>query len=115
MTAHRRVSRIGMSVRTLSATAMALGYLCAPASKAHSHPARELLTSGQGSVAVTELHRGKSEGNDDHGAADFVPVPTAAPEIDPASAISGLTLLLGGLTVLRARRSMRPNEDAGIR
>ena len=29
---------------------------------------------------------------------------TAAPEIDPASAISGLTLLLGGLAVVRGRR-----------
>ena len=28
----------------------------------------------------------------------------AAPEIDPASAASGLTLLLGGLAVLRGRR-----------
>jgi len=27
----------------------------------------------------------------------------AAPEIDPSSAVSGLTLLLGGLTVLRGR------------
>jgi hypothetical protein len=32
---------------------------------------------------------------------------TAAPEIDPSSAMSGLTLLLGGLTVWRARRSRR--------
>jgi LPXTG-motif cell wall-anchored protein len=30
--------------------------------------------------------------------------PTAAPEIDPASAISGLMLLSGGLVVLRGRR-----------
>jgi hypothetical protein len=29
---------------------------------------------------------------------------TSAPEIDPASAISGLTLLLGGLAVVRGRR-----------
>ena len=28
-----------------------------------------------------------------------------APEIDPASAISGVTLLLGGLAVLRGRRA----------
>lgn len=32
------------------------------------------------------------------------PTPTMAPEIDPASAMGGLTLLLGGLTVLRGRR-----------
>jgi hypothetical protein len=28
-----------------------------------------------------------------------------APEIDPASAVAALTLLLGGVTVLRARKS----------
>jgi hypothetical protein len=31
----------------------------------------------------------------------------SAPEIDPASAASGLTLLLGGVLVLRARRKLR--------
>lgn len=30
-----------------------------------------------------------------------------APEIDPSSAISGLTLLLGGLTVLRGGRTRK--------
>jgi len=30
--------------------------------------------------------------------------PVQAPEIDPASAMTGLTLLAGGLTVLRGRR-----------
>jgi hypothetical protein len=33
--------------------------------------------------------------------------PYAAPEIDPASAGSALTLLLGGLAVLRSRRNAR--------
>jgi hypothetical protein len=33
--------------------------------------------------------------------------PNAAPEIDPASAASGLTLLLGVLAVLRGRRKMQ--------
>jgi hypothetical protein len=33
-----------------------------------------------------------------------------APEIDPASALAGLTLLAGGLTVLRGRRG-RKSED----
>jgi hypothetical protein len=33
------------------------------------------------------------------------PVPVGAPEIDAASAISGVTLLLGGLAVLRGRRT----------
>ena len=31
--------------------------------------------------------------------------PVGAPEIDPASAVSGVTLLLGGLAVLRGRRT----------
>lgn len=30
--------------------------------------------------------------------------PAAAPEIDPASALAGLTLLIGGLAVIRGRR-----------
>ena len=30
---------------------------------------------------------------------------TSAPEIDPAGALSGLTLLLGGLAVVRGRRA----------
>jgi len=36
-----------------------------------------------------------------------VPVPVRAPEIDPASAASGLTLLLGGIAVIRGRRVNR--------
>lgn len=35
------------------------------------------------------------------------PATTAAPEIDPASAASGLALLVGGLVVLRGRRPQR--------
>ena len=31
--------------------------------------------------------------------------PTAAPEIDPASALSAFTLLAGGLAVIRGRRA----------
>jgi len=33
--------------------------------------------------------------------------PAKAPEIDPASAMAGLTLLAGGLAVLRGRRSKK--------
>jgi hypothetical protein len=33
------------------------------------------------------------------------PDPVKAPEIDPSSAMAGLTLMLGGLAVLRGRRS----------
>lgn len=32
------------------------------------------------------------------------PAPVKAPEIDPASAMAGLTMLAGGLAVLRGRR-----------
>jgi hypothetical protein len=32
------------------------------------------------------------------------PTPVAAPEIDPASAVAGLTLMAGGLAVLAGRR-----------
>jgi hypothetical protein len=39
-------------------------------------------------------------------------VARAAPEIDPASAVSGLTLLLGGLVVLRGRRTARLDSAA---
>jgi hypothetical protein len=39
---------------------------------------------------------------------------TAAPEIDPASTMSGLTLLLGGLAIMRGRfRRMSPNSAHG--
>jgi hypothetical protein len=34
----------------------------------------------------------------------FAAAPASAPEIDPAGALSGLTLLLGGLAVVRGRR-----------
>ena len=33
--------------------------------------------------------------------------PLAAPEIDPGSALSGMTLLLGGLAVVRGRRTQK--------
>jgi hypothetical protein len=41
---------------------------------------------------------------------NYSPVPTAAPEIDLTSAASGLTLLLGGLLVLRGRRVQRADK-----
>jgi len=37
--------------------------------------------------------------------------PTSTPEIDPASAMAGLTLLLGGLAVLRGRRAGIPTAQ----
>jgi hypothetical protein len=38
------------------------------------------------------------------------PRPIKAPEIDPASAMAGLTMLAGGLAVLRGRRRINPKE-----
>jgi hypothetical protein len=38
------------------------------------------------------------------------PFRVRAPEIDPASALAGLTLLAGGLAVLRGRRSRNPKD-----
>jgi hypothetical protein len=36
--------------------------------------------------------------------------PVKAPEIDPASAMAGLTMLAGGLAVLRGRRRIKSKE-----
>jgi len=38
------------------------------------------------------------------------PPPVQAPEIDPASAMAGLTMLAGGLAVLRGRRRINSKE-----
>ena len=40
---------------------------------------------------------------------------TAAPEIDPASAVTALTLFFGSLVVLRGRIFGRPISDGGTR
>jgi hypothetical protein len=37
----------------------------------------------------------------------YSPTPVQAPEIDPASAMAGLTMLAGGLAVLRGRRKQK--------
>jgi hypothetical protein len=39
-----------------------------------------------------------------------IPHPVRAPEIDPASAMAGLTLLAGGLAVLRGRRGRKSGD-----
>jgi hypothetical protein len=36
----------------------------------------------------------------------------AAPEIDPASVVAGITLLCGGLAILRGRRSKEPSTES---
>jgi hypothetical protein len=42
--------------------------------------------------------------------ADHDRPPVKAPEIDPASAMAGLTMLAGGLAVLRGRRRINSKE-----
>jgi hypothetical protein len=38
------------------------------------------------------------------------PTPVKAPEIDPASAVAGFTMLAGGLAVLRGRRRINSKD-----
>jgi hypothetical protein len=38
------------------------------------------------------------------------PTPVKAPEIDPASAMAGFTMLAGGLAVLRGRRKINSKD-----
>jgi hypothetical protein len=63
----------------------------------------------------SQIHGSQIHGDRIRGDSDRAPSPSAAavatprsavaaPEIDPASAASGLTLLLGGIAVLRSRR-----------
>jgi hypothetical protein len=47
---------------------------------------------------------GNDQGGNDQGGNNSKKHHTDAPEIDPASAISALTLLAGGLAVVRGRR-----------
>lgn len=60
-----------------------------------------VLTMFAGSAAYAAGHWTASEHYWTHGAKDTT---ISAPEIDPASSLSGLTLLAGGLAVLRGRR-----------
>ena len=73
------------------AAALALMILAGAASASESNDCREILW-------FTFCHSDKSD--------DVV----KAPEIDPASAMAGLTLLAGGLAVLRGRRAKKSGE-----
>jgi hypothetical protein len=61
-----------------------------------------------GAVATAQAQAGEGGFNFNH---DRSPPtwshPTAAPEIDPASAMSAFTLLSGGLVMLRGRRTKK--------
>lgn len=55
-------------------------------------------------LAYSNDQGGNNQGGNDQGNNNSKKHHTDAPEIDPASAISALTLLAGGLAVVRGRR-----------
>jgi hypothetical protein len=73
------------------AAALALVTLAGVASASESNDCREILW-------FTFCHSGRSD------------TTVKAPEMDPASAMAGLTLLAGGLAVLRGRRGRKSQE-----
>lgn len=52
-----------------------------------------------------EKHRGCDQQDDRHVGAKILSRPTPTPEIDPAGALGALTLLAGGLAVMRGRQA----------
>lgn len=60
-------------------------------------------------VASARHHHSESDSDSDSDSRDE-PRPVRAPEIDPSSAIAGLTLMIGGVAVLRGRRSKITKE-----
>ncbi len=69
-----------------------------------------LITGAVGLARADDNHHWHDQGwNSDSGQHDWRDgsdwhVAVSAPEIDPASALSGLTLLVGGVVVARGRR-----------
>jgi hypothetical protein len=63
--------------------------------------------SGNGAVTFDVSGQGNGQWDAQSGLSDLTLSPAAAPEIDPGFGASGLTLLLGGLLVLRGRRQHR--------
>ncbi len=70
-----------------------------------------ILLLGATGVATADQddHRGWDHDRD-RGWSDRHSSPTQAPEIDPASVVAALTLLGGGLAVLRGRRPMNSKK-----
>jgi hypothetical protein len=64
-----------------------------------------VLIVAAGAVVTAQAQAG--EGGRDRGDWSNWSHPTAAPEIDPASAMSAFTLLSGGLVMLRGRRAKK--------
>ncbi len=66
-----------------------------------------LLLSVSGIMIAAEAHSADSPGGDWWGQHGYREHHFNAPEIDPASAITAFTLLVGGMTVLRSRISKK--------
>ncbi len=67
-----------------------------------------LINSGAAWASYGNWSPGTSGGASGPDGLAMTVIGTSAPEIDPSSAIGGLTLLFGGLAVLRGRRPARP-------
>jgi hypothetical protein len=63
-----------------------------------------LLIVSLGAVASAQAMALYPENHHSHDSREPAADPAAAPEIDPASAISAFTLLAGGLAIIRGRR-----------
>jgi hypothetical protein len=76
--------------------------------------AKGLPVPGAGDVAagVIEVVNNGVQSQLDYNVTSLKVAPRAAPEIDPASTASGLTLLLGTLVVVRGRRSVKLDKAA---
>jgi hypothetical protein len=67
-----------------------------------------VLMVAAGAVATAQAQAGEGGFNFDRDRGPPIwSHPTAAPEIDPASAMSAFTLLSGGLVMLRGRRAKK--------
>ena len=67
-----------------------------------------VLIVAAGAIATAQAQAGEGNWNFDRDRGPPVwSHPTAAPEIDPGSAMSAFTLLTGGLVMLRGRRAKK--------
>jgi hypothetical protein len=89
----KSITTLGIAVLLLGTSGVSMA--------GHSHPSPPTIPP----VVVTAC--------DDIKQLDVLPICKkilTAPEIDPASAMAGMTMLLGGLAVLRGRRAKRERD-----
>ena len=67
-----------------------------------------LLLTMAGAASAREQCRWSDHDRDDRGCQ---PVPVRAPEMNATSAVAGITLLLGGLAIVRARSAKKSTES----